>query len=140
LSILIGVTPRRVQTGLLMLLLSLGVVSGQKTIPRFEGDGEGAHDNQPKWCQRIDTEYKANCGECNPPICDNGKPRHNNNPKCGVNCRPLACACHPGCNQTGHNRGLTKRQQAELKLHANLAFATREWATTLFMRQWEPPH
>jgi hypothetical protein len=83
--------------------LILAQNGGGKTIPQYSGDGNPDHANQPSWCQRDNADgYKANCGQCNPPSCDDrGRAIHNNNPKCGVNCRPGACRCHAACNLTG---------------------------------------
>jgi hypothetical protein len=84
-----------------MLLLSfvLAQTGGDKEIPRFEGDGEGRHYDQPAWCQKDGAGgYRANCGECEA-RCDGS---HLNNPKCKVNCRPRACKCHSECIPTGH--------------------------------------
>jgi hypothetical protein len=98
-----------------LFVLALGILAqtGEREIPMYEGDDNSSHDGQPKWCQRDhDGGFKPNCGECNPPSCDNhGQPLHNNNPKCGVNCRPKACKCHAGCNITGHHHAAPGAEQ-----------------------------
>jgi hypothetical protein len=98
----------------LLLAVLVFAQTGGKDIPTFDGDDNPDHNGQPKWCQSSNQGgFKANCGKCNPPTCDEkGNAIHYNNPKCGVNCRPNACLCHPGCNLTGHlRRKMNKLEQ-----------------------------
>jgi hypothetical protein len=116
---------------LFVLAVAAFAQKAPKPIPLFAGDDNPQHNGQPQWCSGVDEDgFAKNCG-----ICARRCGMEHNAPECKTYCRAKACKCHPECGTTGL---LRRRHEAELKLHANLAFAMREWATTLFMAQWEP--
>lgn len=83
----------------LCAVLVAGIIFAQgegRQIPEFEGDGNPAHDGQPKWCQAHDAlGFKANCGKCET-MCDPGHAGQEDK-RCAVYCRPGACKCNPQC-------------------------------------------
>ncbi len=76
----------------------------KKTVPRFPGDGNSQHDNQPSWCQNTDAKgYAPNCScrameaeHCNSDT-EPDEPTGPDSSKCMVWCRKTACRCGPVC-------------------------------------------
>ncbi len=80
-----------------------------KKIPKFEGDGNSQHDNQPAFCINTDKMgYEHNCSckgmfdkdrsECDKDLPGEGEDRGGGeSAKCSVYCRKSACRCQSPC-------------------------------------------
>ncbi len=89
-----------------IFIIAIGAIGFQlPQPPPYEGDGNPAHDGQPKFCINVDTDKNSHNCNCKPmvgdPECkDGGEGGGGESPKCRVYCRPKSCRCLPSCGHT----------------------------------------
>ncbi len=94
--------------GILICLFDSARGFEKQAIPRYKGDDDPAHDNQPAWCQNYDdATFSHNCS-CQAAADKGDSCKHpdaygpdtwgeDEMPRCGTHCRRDACQCQRSC-------------------------------------------